>query len=140
MSAVYEQDPVGAFQVPIRAHQAPRCSSDEDERTPDGVGAVTVERIKPALQKPRMYKVIMLNDDYTPMEFVVHVLEHYFHMNREVATRVMLTVHTQGKAVCGIYTRDIAETKAELINEYARESQHPLLCQIEPDDGSGSKE
>lgn len=118
----------------------PLCSHDEDQQAPDGMGTAVVERVKPQLQKPRMYKVIMLNDDYTPMEFVVHVLEQYFHMNREVATRVMLTVHTEGKAVCGIFTRDVAETKAELINEYARENQHPLLCKIEPDDGSGSKE
>jgi ATP-dependent Clp protease adaptor protein ClpS len=116
------------------------CSQDEDRLAHDGEGMAVVERIKPELQKPRLYKVIMLNDDYTPMEFVVHVLECYFHHNREVATRLMLTVHTEGKAVCGIYTRDIAETKAELINEYARENQHPLLCQIEADDGSSSKE
>ena len=133
MSSVNEQQLTSRF-------QAPSCSHGEDEQMPGGIGMLTAEKIKPELQKPRMYKVIMLNDDYTPMEFVVHVLEHYFHMNREVATRVMLTVHTQGRAVCGIYTRDIAETKAELINEYAQENKHPLLCQIEPDDGSGSKE
>ena len=95
---------------------SPSCSHEDDKQTPDGVGTAVVDRVKPKLQKPRLYKVIMLNDDYTPMEFVVHVLEHYFHMDREAATRVMLTVHTEGKAVCGIYTRDIAETKAELIN------------------------
>jgi ATP-dependent Clp protease adaptor protein ClpS len=78
-----------------------------------------------------MYKVMLLNDDYTPMDFVVEILEKFFGMNREKATHVMLTVHIHGKAVCGIYTRDIAETKAAQVNEYAREHQHPLLCDIE---------
>ena len=73
----------------------------------------------------------MINDDYTPMEFVVEVLQLFFAMGREKATQVMLAVHTQGKAVCGIYTRDIAETKAMQVNRYARENQHPLLCEIE---------
>ena len=75
----------------------------------------------------------MYNDDYTPMDFVVEVLERFFGLNREQATRIMLTVHTEGKAVCGVFTRDIAETKAEQVNEYARTCQHPLLCEIEKD-------
>jgi ATP-dependent Clp protease adaptor protein ClpS len=86
---------------------------------------------KPKLKRPPMYKVMLLNDDYTPMDFVVEILEKFFGMNREKATHVMLTVHIHGKAVCGIYTRDIAETKAAQVNEYAREHQHPLLCDIE---------
>lgn len=73
----------------------------------------------------------MLNDDYTPMDFVVEVLQSFFSLNGEQATRVMLTVHTEGKAVCGIYTQDIAETKATLVVEYARQHQHPLMCQVE---------
>lgn len=73
----------------------------------------------------------MLNDDYTPMDFVVEVLEMFFAMGREQATRIMLQVHTQGKAVCGVFTRDIAETKAAQVNQYARQHQHPLLCEIE---------
>ena len=73
----------------------------------------------------------MLNDDYTPMDFVVEVLERFFAHNRESATQIMLKVHTEGRAVCGIYTRDIAETKAADVNDYARECQHPLMCQIE---------
>jgi ATP-dependent Clp protease adaptor protein ClpS len=76
--------------------------------------------------------VILLNDDYTPMEFVVQVLEQFFGMNREKATQVMLAVHTKGKGVCGIYPQDIAETKASQVNESARESGHPLLCEVEP--------
>ena len=86
---------------------------------------------EPKLEHPSMYNVVMFNDDFTPMEFVVEVLETFFNKDREAATRVMLTVHTMGKAVCGSYTRDIAETKAAQVNQYARESQHPLLCEIE---------
>ena len=73
----------------------------------------------------------MLNDDYTPMDFVVEVLETFFRMDREQATQVMLTVHTKGKAVCGLYPQDIAETKAAQVVDYAREHQHPLMCQVE---------
>ncbi len=108
-------------------------SKEDDWQAPEGTGTSLAERVKPRLSRPRMYRVVMLNDDYTPMEFVVHVLESFFSMNRELATRVMLTVHTEGRAVCGVFTRDIAETKAELINQYSRENEHPLLCQIEPD-------
>ena len=85
------------------------------------------------MQAPPLYKVVLFNDDYTPMDFVVEILETFFNLNREVATRIMLTVHTEGRAVCGLYTRDIAETKATQVNQYARESQHPLLCEIEKD-------
>ena len=101
-----------------------------------GEGGLAVEESKPQLKRPSMYKVVLLNDDYTPMEFVVEILEMFFSMNREQATNVMLTVHTQGKGVCGVFTRDIAETKAALVNQYARENEHPLLCEIEAaDDG-----
>lgn len=97
----------------------------------DGDQDLAIEEDKPQLKKPPMYKVVMLNDDYTPMDFVVEVLEMFFAMNREQATRIMLQVHTQGKAVCGVFTRDIAETKAAQVNQYARENQHPLICEIE---------
>ena len=96
-------------------------------------GAAVAEA-KPKLKKPPMYKVILLNDDYTPMEFVVHVLETFFGMNREKATQVMLAVHTQGSAVVGIFPRDIAETKSEQLNEYAQENQHPLVSRVEMTD------
>lgn len=79
-----------------------------------------------------MYQVFLLNDDYTPMEFVVEILEKFFAKTRENATRIMLKVHTQGKGVCGIYTKDIAETKAALVNKFSRDNQHPLLCDLEP--------
>lgn len=90
-----------------------------------------VEKAKPKLKPPRMYKVILLNDDYTPMEFVVHILELFFGMNRDKATQIMLHVHTRGKGVCGIYTRDIAETKVAQVTDYSREHQHPLFCTME---------
>ncbi|MDP5053422.1 MAG: ATP-dependent Clp protease adapter ClpS [Congregibacter sp.] len=94
-------------------------------------GGLALQDAKPKLKRPPLYKVILLNDDYTPMEFVVEVLEVFFKMNREQATQVMLAVHTQGKGVCGIYTKDIAETKSAQVNQYARDHQHPLLCEIE---------
>ena len=94
-------------------------------------GGLAVQEQKPKLRKPPLYRVVLLNDDYTPMEFVVEVLEYFFSMDREKATRVMLTVHTQGKGVCGVYSRDIAETKAAQVNQYSREHEHPLLCEIE---------
>jgi ATP-dependent Clp protease adaptor protein ClpS len=78
-----------------------------------------------------MYKVMLLNDDYTPMEFVVHILEAFFGMNREKATQIMLVVHTEGAAVVGIFPRDIAETKSEQVNQYAQENSHPLMSTVE---------
>ncbi len=106
-------------------------SNKDDDRAPDYDGDLAVEEAKPKLKPPPLYRVIIHNDDYTPMDFVVHVLELFFYMNREKATQIMLAVHTKGKAVCGVFTRDIAETKAAQVNQYAREQQHPLLCEIE---------
>lgn len=103
---------------------------DPDGDYADDTGVALEER-KPQLKRPSMYKVVLINDDYTPMEFVVETLEVFFSMNREQATNVMLTVHTQGRAVCGVFTRDIAETKAAQVNQYAKENEHPLLCEIE---------
>ncbi len=113
-------------------------SMGDDDNLPEEYteygGDLVVETAKPKLKPPSMYKVLMLNDDYTPMDFVVHILEAFFGMDQEKATRVMLKVHTEGKAVCGVYTRDIAETKAAQVNHYARENEHPLLCEIEASD------
>ncbi len=106
-------------------------SKDEDSDSNEFDGNLAVLEAKPKLKRPPMYKVLMLNDDYTPMDFVVEILELFFAMSREKATRVMLTVHIHCKAVCGVYTRDIAETKAAQVNQYAREHQHPLLCEVE---------
>ncbi|TAL62872.1 MAG: ATP-dependent Clp protease adapter ClpS [Legionella sp.] len=85
------------------------------------------------IKVPRKYKVLLLNDDYTPMEFVVEVLKKFFHLDEEIAIQVMLQVHIQGKGICGVYTRDIAETKVALVNEYSRTNQHPLLSSMEPE-------
>lgn len=100
-------------------------NQDSPDAYPDDDSGLAVQEAKPALKPPSMYKVILLNDDYTPMDFVVEVLEGFFGMDREKATRVMLAVHTEGKAVCGVYTRDIAETKAMQVNQYARELSAP---------------
>ncbi len=96
-------------------------------------GKTAESKALPALEKPKKYKVILLNDDYTPMEFVVEVLKQFFHLNEELAVQVMLQVHILGKGVCGVFTRDIAETKVALVNDYARSKEHPLLCTIEPE-------
>lgn len=102
---------------------------DDSEEYSDG--SVAVQESSPKLKRPSMYNVVLLNDDYTPMEFVVEILEIFFAMDRESATRVMLAVHTRGKAVCGTFTRDIAETKSAQVNQFARENEHPLLSEIE---------
>lgn len=96
-----------------------------------GEGELTVEASKPRLRQPSRYQVVMINDDFTPMDFVVEVLERYFAKNREQAVSIMLAVHTEGRAVCGVFPLDIAETKAEQVVQYARECQHPLLCRVE---------
>src|SRR5579875_1431132 len=96
-------------------------------------GPVTgvVVKARPKTRKPSMYKVLMLNDDYTPMEFVVHVLERFFQKTREEATRIMLHVHRRGVGVCGVYTYEVAETKVTQVMDLARQNQHPLQCTIE---------
>jgi ATP-dependent Clp protease adaptor protein ClpS len=101
---------------------------------PEREGGLATATSKPKLERPPMYKVIILNDDYTPMEFVVHILERFFGMNREKATQIMLMIHTRGSAVVGIFPRDIAETKSEMVNQYAQENHHPLLSKIEMTD------
>ena len=103
---------------------------DADGRNSDGgTGVVTKTRQK--TKKPSMYKVLLLNDDYTPMEFVVHVLERFFNKGREDATRIMLHVHQKGVGVCGVYTYEVAETKVTQVMDFARQHQHPLQCTME---------
>ena len=101
---------------------------------PDGgtVGHV-VTKTRDKTQKPSMYKVLLLNDDYTPMEFVVHVLERFFGKDQEDATRIMLHVHNHGVGICGVYTYEIAETKVTQVIDFARQHQHPLQCTMEKD-------
>ena len=99
---------------------------DEEQRS-----GLLVEEAKPRVKKPPLYKVVLLNDDYTPMEFVVEILQSFFYLDRSKATQIMLHVHTRGKGVCGVFTYEIAETKAALVNDYSRKHQHPLLCTLE---------
>lgn len=117
----------------LRLNQ-PVASNNGDEPGTDRDIGVVEAPAKPKLKEPPMYKVIMLNDDYTPMEFVVEVLQMFFNMNREKATQVMLAVHTTGRATCGIFTRDIAETKSAQVNQYAQDHQHPLVSEVEAAD------
>ncbi len=105
--------------------------SDNDRRTGTGTGTGVATRERAKTRKPALYKVLMLNDDYTPMEFVVHVLERFFSKNREEATRIMLHVHRRGVGVCGVFTYEVAETKVTQVMDLARQSQHPLQCTIE---------
>ena len=92
---------------------------------------LATEEAAPRLKRPPLYQVILLNDDYTPMEFVVDVLEQVFGLDRQTATRVMLEVHTRGKGVCGVFTYEIAETKVAQVMIYSRQHQHPLMCTME---------
>jgi ATP-dependent Clp protease adaptor protein ClpS len=104
-------------------------SGDDDGDGEKRSGALTLTRTR--TKKPSMYKVLMLNDDYTPMEFVIDVLEHIFQKNREEATKIMLHVHQKGVGVCGVYTYEVAETKVTQTVDYARKNQHPLQCTLE---------
>jgi ATP-dependent Clp protease adaptor protein ClpS len=101
----------------------------EDEH--EGGQGLAVEVAKPEVARPPLYQVLLLNDDFTPMDFVVEVLQLFFGMNREQATQVMLHVHTRGRGVCGVFTREVAETKVMQVNEFSRHHQHPLLCTME---------
>jgi ATP-dependent Clp protease adaptor protein ClpS len=104
-------------------------SDDEVNDIDDGDTAI--ETAKPKLKKPRMYRVVLNNDDYTPMEFVVHILEDFFSMDRVKATKIMMNVHNDGKGVCGLYSKDMAETKTLQVNNYSKKHNHPLMCSME---------
>ncbi|MEX0619706.1 MAG: ATP-dependent Clp protease adapter ClpS [Pseudohongiellaceae bacterium] len=108
------------------AHGTPSDNGGDDAN-------LTTEKSKPRLSQPPLYKVVLINDDYTPMDFVVDVLRAFFSMDVEKATRVMLKVHTEGKGVCGVFSKDVAETKAAQVNDYSRECEQPLLCSVEVD-------
>jgi ATP-dependent Clp protease adaptor protein ClpS len=98
---------------------------------PDKQDGAVVERLEEKLKPPSMHKVVLLNDDFTPMEFVVMVIQEYFGKDREAATQIMLKVHREGRGVCGVYTRDVAATKVELVVTHARQAGHPLQCVME---------
>jgi ATP-dependent Clp protease adaptor protein ClpS len=103
----------------------PRRSDEE------GPGTSVITRVKPQTKRPNLYRVLLLNDDYTPMEFVVHVLERFFNKSREDATRIMLHVHQNGVGECGVFTYEVAETKVTQVMDFARKHQHPLQCVME---------
>ena len=113
----------------IRSHRLGSQGEEEE----DYESGTTATLDKPKLKKPPLYKVVLINDDYTPMEFVVEVLRSFFGMNAETATQVMLKVHTEGKGVCGVFSKDVAESKATQVNDYSRECEQPLLCSVEVD-------
>ena len=103
-------------------------SDDRKNRSNDNTA---IQEGRPELKQPQLYKVILMNDDYTPMEFVVEVLVTFFSMTQDKATQIMLHVHTRGKGICGIFSYEIAETKVAQVNDYSRKQQHPLLCTME---------
>jgi len=111
---------------------APTMADDERRRRGDNApGTAVITRTKPQVKRPSLYRVLLLNDDYTPMEFVVHVLEHFFAKNREEATQIMLHVHQHGVGECGVFTYEVAETKVTQVMDFARKHQHPLQCVME---------
>ena len=99
----------------------------------NGADTGVVTRVKPKTKKPSMYKVLLLNDDYTPMEFVVYVLERFFNKQSEEATQIMLHVHQRGVGICGVYSYEVAETKVTQVMDFARQNEHPLQCTLEKD-------
>ena len=113
------------------AKNQPRMAGRQDEEGPGGPGLGIATRPRTRTKKPTPYKVLMLNDDYTPMEFVVDVLQRFFRMDLEQATRVMLHVHQRGVGVCGVYSYEVAETKVNQVMDFARQNQHPLQCTLE---------
>ena len=119
---------------PLRAMAEPnnvRAMADKDDGAPGSPGVGIATRTRAKAKKPSMYKVLLLNDDYTPMEFVVMVLQRFFNMDIEQATQVMLHVHQQGVGVCGVFSYKVAETKVNQVMDAARQNQHPLQCTLE---------
>ncbi len=142
MAAHFESIPKTTSRAPLKSDPVRRpagSGGDDDRISPNRPGnqapasgaGLVVEKSAVKPKKPPLYKVLLLNDDYTPMEFVVYLLMRYFAMNQEQAERVMLQVHTKGIGVCGVFTREIAETKVRLVMNFATENQHPLQCTLE---------
>ncbi len=109
----------------------PQDPSHDQDPQQEGQRGLALEAARPDVGPPPMYQVLLLNDDFTPMDFVVEVLQLFFGMNRERATQVMLHVHTRGRGVCGVFSREVAETKVSQVNAFSRSHQHPLLCTME---------
>ena len=118
----------------VSSARRPACGGDEEAQLEfEQDQGIAVQEAVPRLKRPPLYKVLLVNDDYTPMEFVVHVLQSFFSKDSETATRIMLEIHTRGKGLCGIYTYEIAESKVAQVMAFSREHQHPLMCRMEPD-------
>jgi len=118
-------------QIPVFPQVTGMAEREGDDDGSNGPGVGIATRTRARTKRPSLYKVLMLNDDYTPMEFVVHVLQRFFKMDMEEATRVMLHVHQRGVGVCGIFSYEVAETKVNQVMDFARENQHPLQCTLE---------
>ena len=114
-----------------KAPSKPPAPLNQPARDGDG-GSVVLERRTQKTKPPQMYQVVMLNDDYTPMEFVVVVIQEFFNKDRETATQIMLKIHLDGKGICGVYSKDVAATKVDQVQEAARQAGHPLQCVSEP--------
>ncbi|WP_374114586.1 ATP-dependent Clp protease adapter ClpS [Ancylobacter mangrovi] len=114
-----------------KLHERMMADDERRRRGDNAPGTAVITRTKPQVKRPNLYRVLLLNDDYTPMEFVVHVLEHFFTKNREEATQIMLHVHQHGVGECGVYTYEVAETKVTQVMDFARKHQHPLQCVME---------
>lgn len=117
--------------VKSQFREAMMADEERRRRGDNAPGTAVITRTKPQVKRPSLYRVLLLNDDYTPMEFVVHVLEHFFTKNREEATQIMLHVHQHGVGECGVYTYEVAETKVTQVMDFARKHQHPLQCVME---------
>ncbi|NOY16609.1 MAG: ATP-dependent Clp protease adapter ClpS [Gammaproteobacteria bacterium] len=104
--------------------------TDEDNKPGDGLA---LQEAKPALKRPNMYRVLLINDDYTPMDFVIMLLQSVFRKDHNTATQIMMHVHTKGVGVCGVFTREVAETKVRQVMDLSQQGQHPLQCEMEPD-------
>lgn len=109
----------------------PTLMADPDKNGRDGNGTAVISRTRPQTKRPSLYRVLLLNDDYTPMEFVVHVLQRFFNKNTDEANRIMLHVHHHGVGECGVFTYEVAETKVTQVMDFARKHQHPLQCVME---------
>jgi ATP-dependent Clp protease adaptor protein ClpS len=121
----------GRPRPPVGAGDDEKRKDDGGERGPGNPGTAVITKTKPQTKRPNLYRVLLLNDDYTPMDFVIHVLERFFNKDREGATRIMLHVHHHGIGECGIYTYEVAETKVTQVMDFARKHQHPLQCVME---------
>jgi ATP-dependent Clp protease adaptor protein ClpS len=130
-----DSSPAGLVRADLQGFRPVRMADDKkrksDDGKGDGLGTAVITKTKPQTKRPSLYRVLILNDDYTPMEFVVHVLERFFNKNREAATEIMLHVHHHGIGECGIFTYEVAETKVTQVMDFARKHQHPLQCVME---------